>query len=200
MSFYAAWAADILGVGRRYSVGFNLGWGDIEIPVGFFLGGAHRDLLCGGGVELLLVRQFFSPYFFISFGILVCIRLCRSCTLAFRLCIRLCLCILVCTFERPCHIFELLCHTFERLGHIFALPCRTFERLCHIFVLPCRTFGRLGRIFALLGRTFRQRFYILCLLFHIFGQHKFASYIAVWRWSVHKQLLRSSEQIGRAHV
>lgn len=132
---------------------------------------------------LLLVRQLFSPYFFISFGILVCIRLCRSCTLAFRLCIRLYLCILVCTFERPCRIFELLCH-------IFVLPCRTFEWLGRISALPCRTFGRLGRIFALPYRTFRQRFYILCLLFHIFGQHKFASYIAVWRWSVHKQLLR----------
>lgn len=38
--FYVAWAADILGVGdgvgRRYSVDFNLGWGDIEIPVGFW--------------------------------------------------------------------------------------------------------------------------------------------------------------------
>ena len=38
--FYAAWAVGILGgemcVGRRYSVGFNLGWGDIEIPVGFW--------------------------------------------------------------------------------------------------------------------------------------------------------------------
>ena len=121
---------------------------------------------------LLLVRQLFSPYFFISFGILVCIRFCRSCTLAFRPCIRLYLCILVCTFERPCRIFELLCR-------IFALPCRTFGRLCRIFALPCRIFWRFGRIFALLGRTFRQRFYILCLLFHIFGQHKFASYIAV---------------------
>lgn len=36
-------------VGRRYSVGFNLGWGDIEIPVGFF-GEAHRDLLGVGEV------------------------------------------------------------------------------------------------------------------------------------------------------
>lgn len=128
---------------------------------------------------LLLVRQFFSPYFFISFDILVCIRFCRSCTLAFRPCIRLYLCIFVCTFERPCRIFELL--------------CRISVWLCRIFALPCRTFGRFGRIFALLGRTFRQRFYILCLLFRIFEQHKFASCIAVWRWSVHKQLLRSSE-------
>ena len=155
--------------------------------------GAHRDFLCGGGVGLLLVRQFFSPYFFISFGILVCIRLYRSCALAFRPCIRLYLCILVCTFERPCRIFGWLCHTFERPCRIFALPCRTFGRLGHIFVLPCRTFGRLGRISALLGRTSGQLLYILCLLFHIFGQHKFASYIAVWQWSVHKQLLRSSE-------
>ena len=37
------------GVGRRYSVGFNLGWGDIEIPVDFF-GEAHRDLLGVGEV------------------------------------------------------------------------------------------------------------------------------------------------------
>ena len=137
-------------------------------------------------MRLLLVRQFFSPYFFISFGILVCIRFCRSCILAFRPCIRLDLCILVCTFERPCRTFELPCRIFE-------LPCRISVWLGYISALPCRIFGRFGRIFALLGRTFRQRFYILCLLFHIFGQHKFASYIAVWQWSVHKQLLRSSE-------
>lgn len=43
LSFYAAWTAGILGVGRRYSVDFNQGWGDIEIPVGFWE--AHRDLL-----------------------------------------------------------------------------------------------------------------------------------------------------------
>lgn len=39
LSFYAAWAAGIFfcgGVGRRYSVGFNLRWGDIKIPVGFW--------------------------------------------------------------------------------------------------------------------------------------------------------------------
>lgn len=36
LPFYAAWTAGILGMGRRYSVDFNLGWGDIEIPVGFW--------------------------------------------------------------------------------------------------------------------------------------------------------------------
>lgn len=34
--FYVAWAVGILGVGRRYSVDFNQGWGDIEIPVDFW--------------------------------------------------------------------------------------------------------------------------------------------------------------------
>ncbi len=49
------------GVGRRYSVGLNLGWGDIEIPVGFW--GSPGFVGCGGGVGLLLVRQFFHLIF-----------------------------------------------------------------------------------------------------------------------------------------
>lgn len=36
------------GVGRRYSVGFNLGWRCMKIPVGFWE--AHRDLLGVGEV------------------------------------------------------------------------------------------------------------------------------------------------------